>query len=144
MLSVLVHRSDVTTATDRVDPQWLDPSSATMFWADLTSPSPDESRLLTDVFRFHPLSVEDAISEIQYPKIESYDSYLYLVLHGVAISEPGEEVATREVDFFVGANYIVTVHVGQSRSIDEQGHHRLQGAGEVAKQTRDAALAARP
>ena len=96
MLSVLVHRSDVTTATDRVDPQWLDPSSATMFWADLTSPSPDESRLLTDVFRFHPLSVEDAISEIQYPKIESYDSYLYLVLHGVAISEPGEELVSAQ------------------------------------------------
>ena len=33
-------------------------------WVDLNDPTPDEGRMLTDVFHFHDLAVEDALSAL--------------------------------------------------------------------------------
>lgn len=140
MIDVFVHRDGQTTRADRVEPEWLGPSSNVTLWVDLTTPGDEESRLLLDVFHFHPLSVEDAGSSLQFPKIEAYQGYLYLVLHGIdaklAPPKPTRDgglvppkptgvggaqrsqFATRDVDFFLGRNYLVTVHDGQSRSIE--------------------------
>ena len=41
------------------------------------------SLILSDTFAFHPLSVEDAMRRVQYPKVEAYDGYLYVILHGI-------------------------------------------------------------
>ncbi len=49
------------------------------FWLDLESPTPEEFKILSDVFQFHPLAVEDAMKPNQRPKIDEYDK---LLLHG--------------------------------------------------------------
>ena len=108
--------SGETKQVDRVEPAWLDPASTVTIWADLASPTEEESRLLSDVFHFHPLAVEDARSALQYPKVEPYPGYLYLVLHGIH-PKKGKAFPTHDVDFFVGRNFLVTVHDGDSRSI---------------------------
>jgi magnesium transporter len=118
VISVYVHENGATTCVDRVEPGWLDPASRVTFWVDLSAPTPEESRLvLADTFKFHPLAVEDATSEIHQPKVESYNDYLYLILHGISFKEHEHRFATRDVDFFLGRNYLVTVHDGHSRSI---------------------------
>jgi magnesium transporter len=119
LISVYVHENGATRQADGVDPAWLAPSSAAKVWVDLAAPSDDEFAVLTDVFHFHPLSVEDARSSLQFPKVEHYPNYLYLVLHGIdsqANSSGG--FATRDIDFFLGRNFLVTVHDGVSRSIE--------------------------
>src|SRR5262245_55130362 len=102
---------------DRVEPEWLDPSSTVTVWVDLAPPGDAERKVLSDVFHFHPLSVDDATSALQFPKIESYHGYLYVVLHAIDTTPPRTQFATRDVDFFLGRNYLVTVHDGQSQSI---------------------------
>ena len=103
---------------DRVESGWLDPASRVTLWVDLAAPTPEESRrVLADTFHLHPLAVEDATSEIHHPKVESYGGYLYLILHGISFKEHEHRFATRDVDFFLGRNYLVTVHDGHSRSI---------------------------
>jgi magnesium transporter len=74
-------------------------------------------RLLSDVFHFHPLAIEDAQSALQYPKLETYQGYLYLVLHGIHMDPDQRHFATHDVDFFVGRNFLVSIHDGTSRSI---------------------------
>jgi magnesium transporter len=106
-----------TTTVDRVDPAWIKPNSGVWVWADLDDPTPDEARILSDVFHFHELSVEDALSEVHSPKIESYGDYLYLILHGIDFLASEHCFTTKDVDFFLGAQYLVTVHAGESRSI---------------------------
>jgi magnesium transporter len=118
MITVFVHQNGKTQAVDRVEPQWLDPASAATLWVDLMAPGDAERRLLSDVFGFHQLSVEDAVSAIQFPKIETYPGYLYVVLHGIDAKPQHTQFATRDVDFFLGRNYLVTVHDGDSRSIN--------------------------
>jgi len=88
-----------------------------MLWVDLAAPSEEETRVLADVFHFHPLSIEDARSSIQFPKAEPYPGYLYVVLHGIDVRKGKHAFATRDVDFFIGPRYLVTVHDGESTSI---------------------------
>jgi magnesium transporter len=88
-----------------------------LVWVDLAAPSIPESLILSDTFAFHPLSVEDAMSALQYPKIEPYDGYLYVVLHGIDFRRAEHGFATHDVDLFLGRNFLVTVHDGDSRSI---------------------------
>jgi magnesium transporter len=117
MLNVYVHQNRETRAADRVEPQWLDPGSGVVVWVDLAEPTADELALLKDLFHFHPLAIEDAESEMQFPKIEPYQDYLYLVLHGIHLKPEHHQFATHDIDFFIGRNYLVTVHDGTSRSI---------------------------
>ena len=118
MITVFVHQNGQTQVLDRVERQWLDPASGATLWVDLKAPGDAERRLLSEVFGFHPLSVEDAVSALQFPKIEAYPGYLYVVLHGIDAEPQQTQFATRDVDFFLGRNYLVTVHDGDSRSID--------------------------
>ena len=117
MIAIYVHENGATKIVDRVEPRWLDPASPVTLWVDLAKPTPEESAILSDVFKFHPLSVEDARSALQYPKVETYPGYLYLVLHGIDLKKGHAMFATRDIDFFVGRNYLVSVHDGNSTSI---------------------------
>jgi magnesium transporter len=118
MLTVLVQRDGRVERADGVDPAWLLPESTAIVWADIEGPVDTDRALLSGVFRVHELAVEDALSEIHHPKIETYDGLLYLILHGItSTSEGGGFVDTQDVDFFLGRNFLVTVHHAPSRSI---------------------------
>src|SRR5438093_11546840 len=137
MISILVHRQGKTEKVPSVDRSWLNPAAGAVVWVDLQSPSIPESLILSDTFRFHPLSVEDAMSARQYPKIESYDGFLYVILHGIENKATEHCFATHDVDFFLGPTYLVTVHDGDSRSIGDLRAHvtrnpKILGEGPVA------------
>ncbi len=123
MVTIHVHREGATERVTAIDRSWLNPASGVFLWVDLASPSIPESLILSDTFAFHPLSVEDAMSALQYPKVEAYDGYLYVVLHGVDFEASQHGFATHDVDFFLGGNYLVTVHGGGSRSILDMCDH---------------------
>lgn len=136
-ISIYVHEHGETRKAERIEPQWLDPSSRAALWVDLAAATPAEAAILTDVFRFHPLAIEDALSEIHHPKVEPYDGYLYLILHGIDFQVEEHWFATQDVDFFVSEQYLVTVHDGRSRSIAAlketcDRHDRVLGEGPVA------------
>ena len=81
-----------------------------LIWVNLFAPTPEEStRILEEVFSFHPLAIEDCLSVSRYPKIEDYEDYLFLVMHGVAFSRE-DQFRTTELDFFIGKSFLVTHH----------------------------------
>jgi magnesium transporter len=127
MISIFVNRDGVTEQATRFDRAWLNPASGVHVWVDLAAPSIPEALILSDTFVFHRLTVEDAMSAKQYPKAEAYDGYLYVILHG----------AQGDVHVFVGPNYLVTVHDGESAPIVELREHatrnpRILAEGPVA------------
>jgi magnesium transporter len=121
LITIYKHESGSTQTVDRVDPAWIKPGSGVYVWVDLDRTTPEEARVLTDVFHFHELAVEDALSELHHPKIESYGDYLYLILHGIDFSASEHCFTTKDIDFFLGAQFLVTVHPGVSRSIGKVG-----------------------
>ncbi|MEK6759534.1 MAG: magnesium/cobalt transporter CorA [Deltaproteobacteria bacterium] len=88
-------------------------------WLDMISPTEAESRLLTEVFDFHPLAVEDCMTFVHNPKIDDYGGYLYVVVHGID-SEALKKgrLKTHDLDIFLGDNFIVTYHKGHFRSLE--------------------------
>jgi len=104
-----------------VDPAWLEAGSGISVWVDLDQPTPDEAKILSDVFHFHELAIEDALSEMHHPKVESYGEYLYLILHGIDFRASEHCFTTKDVDFFLGPQFLVTIHPGVSRSIGKVG-----------------------
>jgi magnesium transporter len=138
LISVFVHRNGQTEQASSLERAWLNPGSGVFVWLDLAAPSIPESLLLSDTFAFHPLSVEDALSDARYPKAEAYDGYLFVILHGIdqRAAQKEQGISTHGVSFFLGPNYLVTVHDGASRSIEELRDHcvrnsRLLGEGPV-------------
>jgi magnesium transporter len=123
LISIFVCRDGRTESATSIDRRWLSAASGVILWVDLAAPSIPESLILSDTFAFHPLAVEDAMSERQYPKVEAYDGYLYVILHGINFQRRETCFATHDIDFFLGPNYLVTVHDGTSRSIEELRDH---------------------
>jgi magnesium transporter len=119
LIKVYAHSGGATRTADHVDPAWLSPGSGVILWVDFTNPSPEVGRILSDVFHFHELAVEDALSPTHFPKVESYGEYLYVILHRIDFKAPEHCFRTHDVDFFLGPNYLVTIHSGDSRSIEE-------------------------
>jgi magnesium transporter len=137
VITIYAHQNGVTKMVERIEPEWLAASSPVTLWVDLAAPTDEEFRLLSDVFSFHPLAVDDARSALQFPKVEPYPGYLYLVLHRIDLTKGREKFATRDVDFLLGRHYLVTVHDGESRSIGRlrelcDRHERMLSEGPVA------------
>jgi magnesium transporter len=88
-------------------------------WVDMQGALDGEyERVLTQVFHFHPLAIEDALRDTHLPKLDDYASYLYLVFHTVAMGDEEMDIDTEEVDVFLGANFLVTIHEDPRRSIE--------------------------
>jgi len=137
LITVYKHEHGSTQTVDRVDPSWLKADSGVWVWVDLSAPTPEEAKVLAGVFHFHELAIEDALAEIHHPKVESYGDYVYLILHGIDFKAKEHAFRTQEIDFFLGAQYLVTFHNGTSRSIGRIGeicgrNNRVLGEGPAA------------
>jgi magnesium transporter len=119
LISYYVHQEGVTRCVEQVDPAWLAPDREVMVWADVREPTAEDAEVLRTVFKVHPLAVEDAISTVHLPKIESYDNLLYVVLHGIDFHLEEHAFETLDVDFLIGKSFLITVHDGRRRSVAE-------------------------
>ena len=96
----------------------------------------DQRMVLSDLFHFHHLAVEDVISEIHVPKLDDYGGHLYLVFHSLTVGDESMDIHTKEIDVFVGPNYLVTIHETTSNTINKMWNkefHQERGlAGGIA------------
>jgi magnesium transporter len=82
-----------------------------LLWLDIQSEAPERTeKLLREVFEFHPLAIDDALHESHVPKIDDWGEYVYCVAHGIVFDEQAMQVTTRELDIFLGRNFLVTHH----------------------------------
>jgi magnesium transporter len=78
-------------------------------WVDVHTVDDAAERVLTDVFRFHPLAVRDCREPGHVPKVHAYADHLFMMLH-VPERGPSGQIQHREVNQFIGSRYLVTVH----------------------------------
>jgi magnesium transporter len=103
-----------------------------VIWVDMEAPTEADERLLLDVFKFHPLTVEDCRENRHYPKIEEFPDYLYFIVHGVRADTSPDHFNTIELDGFLGRNYVITYHHEMFRSVNNV--KKQLGASPVACQ----------
>lgn len=117
MIRYFVHRDGRTEQSDRFDPAWLSPDNAVVVWADVAEPTDADGVTLRQQFGLHELPVEAALQRETHPKVESYGSYLYIVLHGINFQAADHTFETSETDYFLSPKFLITIHDGQRRSI---------------------------
>lgn len=87
-------------------------------WIDLENVTDAEARpILEGVCNFHPLAIEDCIQPSDRPKVDEYETYLFLVIHAVDFTRGTEEFRTTELNVFMGKDFLVTYHRDPLRSI---------------------------
>lgn len=90
-------------------------------WADVTDPRSEDFLNLAEEFNFHPLSIEDCQRPHQRPKVEEYPGYYFIVLYEAELVGENDELELRELNIFLGKNYLVTVHTKPIRAIKTAG-----------------------
>ncbi len=103
---------------DETNVVWVD------FRGETAEYAKEAKEVMLDVFKFHHLTVEDCLETRNQPKVEAFDKYLYFIVHGI---KPGEtnpaNFATKELDGYLGSNFVVTFHVERFLSIKAVKQH---------------------
>lgn len=79
-------------------------------WVSIDNPDQHAISYLRKVYKFHPLDLEDCLSESQRPKIDEYEEYLFIVLHIPVRSPKKKVISPSELNIFVGPNFVITLH----------------------------------
>lgn len=96
-----------------------DPTSTV--WVDFVNPTAEDLSALEQELSLHPLAVEDAVHEHQRPKLDRYDSHLFLSAYSVRFDPATDEVTAQDIKAFITHRALVTVH-GEDfdiRSVEE-------------------------
>ena len=109
--------------TDQIDVRLKDKDDGGVLWLDITDPGEDEFQMLACEFGFHPLAIEDLQQRDQRPKVVEYGDYVFVVAHEWLPAPERADlskscvVRSAELHVFVGINYVVTLHTGDSEAL---------------------------
>lgn len=79
-------------------------------WVSVVKPTNEEIEYLRKNFKFHPLDLKDCLSPAQRPNLDKYPDYMFMILLFPVFNKKTREVVPSEVDFFIGQDYLITVH----------------------------------
>lgn len=107
-------------------------------WLNITEPDQQMVNFLRDNFHFHPLDLEDVLSKVQYPKVDGYKDYLFVILQ-FPVYEPDRRIYRRsELDIFYSRDFLITINNGHLQAlqnffetcrVDELARQKFMGRG---------------
>jgi magnesium transporter len=120
-------------------------------WVDITDPTEDITKYLTEKYNFHPMDIEDALSLRQLSKVEEYPTYLFAIFHLLKYNKATKVSIRKQWSAFLGDKYLVTLHPIELTALDEFFHecelneddrneYFSQGSGYLLYQILDRAL----
>ena len=92
-------------------------------WIDLEGPNEQELEALGKHIKLHPLTIHDAKTFRQRPKIEDYDDYVYAVVFGVDPGTRSGGPLLREVHIIISPMAVVTIHRRTNHALDDLRAH---------------------
>ena len=104
---------------DSLPTAW-DKSGSQQLWIKLQD-RPDEPTMawLLTVLGLHPLALSDALQTRHPPKAEIFEDHSFLLFRGLSAHSHDIDYETIPIALFVGANWLVSIHQGQSPSIEK-------------------------
>jgi magnesium transporter len=86
-------------------------------WQDYINPPLDLIETVMRKYNFHELDKEAILEENQYARLDTYDDYLFLVLHFPKYEPSSERYIHNELNIFIGKDYIITFRYYQSSTM---------------------------
>jgi magnesium transporter len=96
----------------------LDSDGTCVVWLDYCAPTAEELATIAEEFQLHPLAVEDAVNEHQRPKLDRYDTHLFMSAYAVALDAQSGQLRTSELGAFITPRALITVRKDEGVSID--------------------------
>jgi magnesium transporter len=125
MLNARIHTGDsrslVNPSHDEIEQHHQDPKSTV--WIDLDSATSEEMDFVAKTFGLIDLTVEDLLVRGQRAKLEAFDGYNVLIMHGMTFEPTTMDVTVPELDIVLGKAFLITNHDGSMPEIlrDPQG-----------------------
>lgn len=123
-------------------------SSQGLLWIDIEGDEEEDISLMSDIFCFHQLSIDDCLGErINPPKVDEFDDHIFIILHGINYTTKSEIVETSQLELFIGKNYVVSHHTFPvlstqeiRRLVEVNGRPMRRGADFLAHEIADALI----
>jgi len=88
-------------------------------WIDIEEITADGVSFLRDDLKIHPIAIEEVLSPLERPEMQTFENHILLVLHAPSPNLEEGGMDTIEIDFLVGNNFIVTVRSGPIASVKD-------------------------
>jgi magnesium transporter len=113
--------------------------SESVSWVDVRGfGDEDVLHRLGQVFKLHPLVLEDVVNVPQRPKIEEYDNQLVIIAQMVIPKQNGMGFWREQVSLILGQFYLLTVQEEPERDCFDPVRHRIRsGKGSVRSRGAD-------
>jgi magnesium transporter len=108
---------------DKIEPYPLEELPALLarddgvVWVDIPHCDEAATRVLSDVFGFHPLAIRDCVERNRVARVHAYPDHVFVILHAAQLGKAGH-VHYVELDQFIGPRYLVTVHGPINPAVD--------------------------
>ncbi|MGA9573056.1 MAG: magnesium/cobalt transporter CorA [Lysobacterales bacterium] len=100
--------------------EW-DATPDSWIWLNVSgTPDAGEKKLLGERFGLNDLAIQDAQRERHPPKIEVFDTFVFVILRDLVSDEHDEEINVAGVSLLIGTNFLVTRH-----------HHPVPAVGAI-------------
>jgi magnesium transporter len=87
-------------------------------WLDYCAPTAAELATIAEEFQLHPLAVEDAVNEHQRPKLDRYDSHLFMSVYAVRLDSASGQLHTGEVGAFITPQAMITIRKDEGTPLE--------------------------
>jgi magnesium transporter len=112
MIHTRLYRNGVVELQDfplaDVSDHIVDPTATV--WVDFTNPTRKDLGALEEELGLHRLAVEDAVNDFERPKLDRYESHLFLAAYAVSLDKKSGTLSTHAVKAFITPRALVTVH----------------------------------
>ena len=88
-------------------------------WYNIETVDSDSIKFLKENFKFHSLDYKDLASGSEYSKVDVYKNYLFVVLHLPDLNLEHKRVVDKELDIFIGPNFLITVQKVRFKNIKD-------------------------
>jgi magnesium transporter len=78
-------------------------------WLDLRDPDREDLEVLQNEFGLHPVAIEDALFDRERPKIDRYDTHLFMTAYAARLDTTTGELATSELSVFILPQALITI-----------------------------------
>lgn len=89
------------------------------FWIDLVAPTEKELAVIGGELGLNKLALEDAFSGRQRPKLEHYDSHIFINAYSARFKRKSKKLASEEIAVFVTKNGLITVRDDENFPIQD-------------------------
>jgi len=92
-------------------------------WLDLRNPSHEDLTVLSEEFGLHPLAIEDALVPHERPKLDRYQTHLFITAYGARLEVATGQLRVSEIAAFVTKRALITIRKDDGLDVEAIVNH---------------------